>query len=177
MEQLNLYVSSFYLFIQVEKQRVNKTIKSQQFEDAKNEYASQLQKTNEAQAKYYNHFKPQVLTNFQDLDERRIKCIQVTPKSGGKGVPTTQTPNVNKCAFNKHTIKVCVSYSLRCPGTSTPSVPHLTVSLYFVSSASNVRVEVEGPSRALCQLKKPFKALRPRLWSHWKERKTTVFPR
>ena len=63
--------------MQVEKQRVNKTIKSQQFEDAKNEYASQLQKTNEAQAKYYNHFKPQVLTNFQDLDERRIKCIQV----------------------------------------------------------------------------------------------------
>jgi len=61
---------------EVEKQRVNKTIKSQQFEDAKNEYASQLQKTNEAQAKYYNHFKPQVLTNFQDLDERRIKCIQ-----------------------------------------------------------------------------------------------------
>ena len=61
---------------EVEKQRINSTIKSQQFEDSKNEYASQLQKTNEAQSKYYNHFSPQVLNNFQDLNEKRIKCIQ-----------------------------------------------------------------------------------------------------
>ena len=62
--------------LQVEKQRVNKHNKNQQFEDAKNEYASQLQKTNEAQAKYYDHFQPQVMQNFQDLDERRIKYIR-----------------------------------------------------------------------------------------------------
>jgi len=34
---------------EVEKQRMNSTIKSQQSDDAKNEYANQLQKTNEAQ--------------------------------------------------------------------------------------------------------------------------------
>ena len=34
---------------EVEKQRMNSTIKTQQCEDAKNEYANQLQKTNEWQ--------------------------------------------------------------------------------------------------------------------------------
>ena len=36
---------------EVEKQRVNSTIKSQQCDDSKNEYANQLQKTNQAQVK------------------------------------------------------------------------------------------------------------------------------
>ena len=94
--------------MQVEKQRVNKTIKSQQFEDAKNEYASQLQKTNEAQAKYYNHFKPQVLTNFQDLDERRIKCIQVN-RVVEQGATIFGSMHTQVCF--QRTIKVCISYS------------------------------------------------------------------
>ena len=34
---------------EVEKQRVNSTIKSQQCDDSKNEYANQLQKTNDGQ--------------------------------------------------------------------------------------------------------------------------------
>ena len=34
---------------EVEKQRVNSTIKSQQCDDSKTEYANQLQKTNDAQ--------------------------------------------------------------------------------------------------------------------------------
>ena len=85
--------------MQVEKQRVNKTIKSQQFEDAKNEYASQLQKTNEAQAKYYNHFKPQVLTNFQDLDERRIKCIQVNRVVGHTTLQYVMNAKLSKHRF------------------------------------------------------------------------------
>lgn len=34
---------------EVEKQRINSTIKSQQCDDCKNEYANQLQKTNELQ--------------------------------------------------------------------------------------------------------------------------------
>lgn len=61
---------------EVEKQRMNSTIKTQQCEDAKNEYANQLQKTNEWQNKYYNHLLPTVFQNLQDLDEKRIKCIQ-----------------------------------------------------------------------------------------------------
>ncbi len=38
---------------EVEKQRMNSTIKSQQFDDSKNEYANQLQKTNESQVSKY----------------------------------------------------------------------------------------------------------------------------
>ena len=38
---------------EVEKQRMNSTIKTQQCEDAKNEYANQLQKTNEWQVSGY----------------------------------------------------------------------------------------------------------------------------
>lgn len=61
---------------EVEKQRVNSTLKSQQCEDSKNEYANQLQKTNQTQTKYYTEDSPSVLQNFQDLDEKRIKCIK-----------------------------------------------------------------------------------------------------
>lgn len=41
---------------EVEKQRMNMTIKSQQCEDAKNEYADQLQRTNEQQVKITHLF-------------------------------------------------------------------------------------------------------------------------
>ena len=55
--------------------------------------------------------------------------------------------NEKKCVFNECTIKVCISCSLRCPGTSEPSAPHLTltVSLFLCSFASNAQAE----SRAL----------------------------
>ena len=62
---------------EVEKQRMNSTIKSQQYDDCKNEYANQLQKTNELQSKYYNQMLPSVFSSLQDLDEKRIKCIKV----------------------------------------------------------------------------------------------------
>ena len=38
---------------EVEKQRMNSTIKSQQCDDAKNEYANQLQKTNDLQVRLW----------------------------------------------------------------------------------------------------------------------------
>lgn len=55
---------------EVEKQRMNSTIKSQQYDDAKNEYANQLQKTNESQYKFYHAALPAV---FQNLQGRRKK--------------------------------------------------------------------------------------------------------
>ncbi|CAB4069347.1 FNBP1 [Lepeophtheirus salmonis] len=61
---------------EVEKHRIAATTKNQQCEEAKNEYANQLQKTNNLQNKYYNQLLPAVFQNLQDLDERRIKCIQ-----------------------------------------------------------------------------------------------------
>jgi chromosome segregation ATPase len=41
---------------EVEKQRMNMTIKSQQCEETKNEYANQLQKTNDLQVIIYESF-------------------------------------------------------------------------------------------------------------------------
>ena len=61
---------------EVEKQRMNSNIKSQQCEEAKNEYANQLQKTNETQRKYYTQLIPTLFQNVQDMDEKRIKCLQ-----------------------------------------------------------------------------------------------------
>jgi len=61
---------------EVEKQRMNSTIKSQQYDDCKNEYANQLQKTNELQSKYYSLTQPAVYHSLQDVDERRIKCFK-----------------------------------------------------------------------------------------------------
>lgn len=61
---------------EVEKQRMNSTIKSQQYDDCKNEYANQLQKTNELQGNYYNNTLPAVFQNLQDMDERRIKGLR-----------------------------------------------------------------------------------------------------
>lgn len=45
---------------EVEKQRHNMTIKSQQSDDAKNEYANQLQKTNKLQQQHYESALPEV---------------------------------------------------------------------------------------------------------------------
>lgn len=62
--------------MEVEKQRTNMTIKSQQCEDTKNEYANQLQKTNDLQAQHYQHLMPNVFQHLQELDEKRIKNIK-----------------------------------------------------------------------------------------------------
>jgi hypothetical protein len=60
----------------VEKQRMNSNIKRQQADDAKNEYANQLQKANDYQSQFYNLLMPSVFQSLQDMDEKRIKCIQ-----------------------------------------------------------------------------------------------------
>ncbi len=49
---------------EVEKQRLNMTIKSQQSDDAKNEYANQLQKTNKLQQQHYESAMPEVSLTF-----------------------------------------------------------------------------------------------------------------
>lgn len=61
---------------EVEKQRKNSTLKAQQCDDAKNEYAYQLQQTNIDQEKYYTEDSPLVLNNIQDLEHRRIKSFR-----------------------------------------------------------------------------------------------------
>ncbi|RZF48152.1 hypothetical protein LSTR_LSTR009841 [Laodelphax striatellus] len=61
---------------EVEKQRMNMTLKSQQCEETKNEYANQLQRTNDLQNQHYHILLPDVFRNLQDLDEKRIKDIR-----------------------------------------------------------------------------------------------------
>ncbi|XP_046986764.1 formin-binding protein 1-like isoform X1 [Schistocerca americana] len=61
---------------EVEKQRMNMAIKSQQCEETKNEYANQLQKTNELQNQHYHILMPDVFRQLQELDEKRIKNIK-----------------------------------------------------------------------------------------------------
>merc|ERR1719228_1716027 len=54
---------------------MNSNIKRQQM-DSKNEYANQLQKTNELQSQYYSKLMPSVFQSLQDMDEQRVKMIQ-----------------------------------------------------------------------------------------------------
>ncbi|XP_063974188.1 formin-binding protein 1-like isoform X2 [Diachasmimorpha longicaudata] len=61
---------------EVEKQRMNKTLKTQQSEEAKTEYANQLQKTNELQRLHYHTAMPEVFKHLQELDEKRIKNMR-----------------------------------------------------------------------------------------------------
>nr|CAD7258378.1 unnamed protein product [Timema shepardi] len=61
---------------EVEKQRMNMAIKSQQCEETKNEYANQLQKTNDLQYQHYHSMMPEVFHQLQELDEKRIKNIK-----------------------------------------------------------------------------------------------------
>ncbi|XP_043476982.1 formin-binding protein 1-like isoform X1 [Leptopilina heterotoma] len=61
---------------EVEKQRMNMTLKTQQSEEAKTEYANQLQKTNEMQTLHYYTSMPEVFHHLQELDEKRIKNMR-----------------------------------------------------------------------------------------------------
>jgi hypothetical protein len=61
---------------EVEKQRRNMSIKSQQCEETKSEYANQLQKTNDLQTHHYHTMMPDVFHQLQEFDETRIKNIK-----------------------------------------------------------------------------------------------------
>jgi len=61
---------------EVDKHRMSSNIKRQQMDDSKNEYANQLQKTNELQKQYYNTLLPGVFSSLQEMEEKRIRCLQ-----------------------------------------------------------------------------------------------------
>ncbi|XP_017765215.1 PREDICTED: formin-binding protein 1-like isoform X3 [Eufriesea mexicana] len=61
---------------EVEKQRMNMTLKTQQSEEAKTEYANQLQRTNDMQTQHYHTAMPKVFQHLQELDEKRIKNMR-----------------------------------------------------------------------------------------------------
>ncbi|KAB7507512.1 Formin-binding protein 1-like protein, partial [Armadillidium nasatum] len=67
---------------EVEKQRMNSSIKCQQCDDQKNEYANQLQKTNQLQHAHYSTLMPGIFQSLQELDEKRIQQFQALLKKG-----------------------------------------------------------------------------------------------
>ncbi|XP_069943475.1 formin-binding protein 1-like isoform X1 [Cherax quadricarinatus] len=81
---------------EVEKQRMNASIKSQQCEDSKNEYANQLQKTNQLQGDHYNTVMPNIFQGLQDLDEKRINNFKNLLKKSVE-IERSVFPIINKC--------------------------------------------------------------------------------
>ena len=75
---------------------MNSNIKGQQIDDSKNEYANQLQKTNKLQNQFYTQLMPAVFQFLQDMDEKRMKCIQNFMR---KSAQTEQDvlPIISKC--------------------------------------------------------------------------------
>ncbi|XP_017782498.1 PREDICTED: formin-binding protein 1-like [Nicrophorus vespilloides] len=81
---------------EVDKQRVNMTMKSQICETAKNDYADQLQRTNEMQRQHYRSGLPDVFRQLQDLDEKRIKNIKNFINSSAE-IERNVFPIINSC--------------------------------------------------------------------------------
>ncbi|XP_074655533.1 cdc42-interacting protein 4 homolog isoform X2 [Tubulanus polymorphus] len=81
---------------EVEKYRNISIQKKQMCEDCKNEYASQLQKTNEAQRLHYTQQMPQIFQNLQTMDENRGQKIQEFIKLCAK-TERDVIPIINTC--------------------------------------------------------------------------------
>ncbi|KAK3857146.1 hypothetical protein Pcinc_036584, partial [Petrolisthes cinctipes] len=81
---------------EVEKQRMNASIKNQQCEDSKTEYANQLQKTNQLQGDHYNTVMPGIFQGLQDLDEKRINNFKNLLKKSVE-IERSVFPIINKC--------------------------------------------------------------------------------
>jgi len=81
---------------EVEKQRMNSSIKNQQCEDSKNEYANQLQKSNQLQNDHYSTVMPGIFQSLQDMDEKRINNFKnLLIKS--VDIERSVFPIINKC--------------------------------------------------------------------------------
>lgn len=81
---------------EVEKARQFSTMKQQICDETKIEYAKQLQNTNELQRKHFDEFMPKVFQQLQDMEERRIACVQNYMRSSAQIQQQVQ-PIVDKC--------------------------------------------------------------------------------
>ncbi|KAG8194576.1 hypothetical protein JTE90_013315 [Oedothorax gibbosus] len=82
--------------IELEKARVNSVTKLQMAEDCKQDYANQLQKTNEAQKQHYFELMPKVFQDLQDMEEKRIQCYQTLMRQT-TDVQRNVLPFIHKC--------------------------------------------------------------------------------
>lgn len=60
----------------VEKAKLFANTKNHLFEESKSDYANHLQKTNVLQKQHYSEYMPSIFQQLQDMEERRISCIQ-----------------------------------------------------------------------------------------------------
>lgn len=81
---------------EVEKQRHNMTFKCAQSDDAKNEYANQLQKSNKLQLTHYQTSLPSVFNKLQELDEKRTQGLKEFIKAAAD-VESQVAPIIARC--------------------------------------------------------------------------------
>ncbi|EDW35219.1 GL15723, partial [Drosophila persimilis] len=81
---------------EVERYKNIMTSKIQQSDDAKNEYANQLQKTNNLQQQHFSILLPAVLSRLQELDEKRTRGIREFI-IGAAEVESSVAPIIARC--------------------------------------------------------------------------------
>ncbi|KAM7357802.1 formin-binding protein 1-like Cip4 isoform 4-T5 [Cochliomyia hominivorax] len=81
---------------EVERYKNIMTAKIQQSDDAKNEYANQLQKTNNLQQQHYNELLPEVFNRLQELDEKRTRGIREFI-TGAANIESSVAPIIARC--------------------------------------------------------------------------------
>nr|XP_017028366.1 formin-binding protein 1-like isoform X3 [Drosophila kikkawai] len=81
---------------EVERYKNVMTAKIQQSDDAKNEYANQLQKTNNLQQQHFSMLLPAVLNRLQELDEKRTRGIREFI-IGAAEVESSVAPIIARC--------------------------------------------------------------------------------
>ena len=130
---------------------------------------------------------PNIVNTHNSCAEPRFKGIRQKQKvcSQGtyRGEPSKLSPppppffwrNENRCVFNRCTIMSIVLLRCRCLGTSVPSAPYMTQSLFLCMFCKQRRGEGQGPLEGRKSPKNPFKGLTPRLDSCWEERKREGF--
>ncbi|XP_063701879.1 formin-binding protein 1-like isoform X2 [Culicoides brevitarsis] len=81
---------------EVEKQRHNMNMKCAQSDDAKNEYANQLQKLNRLQSVHFETALPDVFNRLQEIDEKRTRGLKEFIK-GAADVEASVAPIISRC--------------------------------------------------------------------------------
>ncbi|XP_059226741.1 formin-binding protein 1-like isoform X7 [Stomoxys calcitrans] len=81
---------------EVERYKNIMTAKIQQSDDAKNEYANQLQKSNNLQQQHYHELLPEVFNRLQELDEKRTRGIREFI-IGAADVESSVAPIIARC--------------------------------------------------------------------------------
>lgn len=81
---------------EVEKSKNTSMLKNQQCDDCKNEYAMELQKTNEAQRVHYTSTMPATFQDLQNMEENRIQKIQECIRLSAE-IERQVLPIINSC--------------------------------------------------------------------------------